>query len=418
MSGLMDELTAIKAVEDKITANKVANFAYTDTAYNDPATYADGVQTYDPDGEQNIPVANASTLKVNATILTKGWRAQASAITRMLMNHFLGRCSYNLNKVNDLFSLLLTKLMAYLGQPNGIATLDGNGRLPQAVGSDKVFMTRRFFGAVFGRLLARVWAQVTGDTSAYTFNTIYYANGLWVAGSSSHGLWWSEDKETWTQVTGDTSAYTFNTIYYANSLWVAGSNVYGCWWSEYGKTWTRGDTGGQNITVTDVCYANGLWVAGSKLLAPANYKTVWYSVDGKSWTQCSTDVPSMGDVYAIHYAEGIWIGACSNNILKSEDGMSWSSAYSSNSYSIYYANGIWVAVGNNGVFWSDDTDTWNNVASTVGYSFATVYYANGLWLAGSNQNGLWYSLDGKNWAQISGTTSTYTFNAILYKNGR
>ena len=129
MSTLMEELTAIKAVEDKLTANKVANFAYTDHAYNNPLTEADGVETYDVDNEQNIPVANASILKVNTTILTKGWRAQASAITRMLMNHFLGRCSYNLNKVNDLFSLLLTKLMAFLGSANGIATLDTNGVL-------------------------------------------------------------------------------------------------------------------------------------------------------------------------------------------------------------------------------------------------------------------------------------------------
>lgn len=130
MSTLMEELTAIKTVEDKLTANKVANFAYTDHAYNNPLTEADGVEAYNVDNEQNIPVANASILKVNTTILTKGWRAQASAITRMLMNHFLGRCSYNLNKINDLFSLLLTKFMAFLGSPNGIATLDANGRIP------------------------------------------------------------------------------------------------------------------------------------------------------------------------------------------------------------------------------------------------------------------------------------------------
>lgn len=129
MSTLMDELTAIKAVEDKLTANKVANFAYTDHAYNNPLTEADGVASYDPDAEQNIPNANASTLQVNSTILTKGWRAQASSITRMLMNHFLGRCSYNLNKINDLFSTLLTKLMAYMETPNGLATLNSEGKV-------------------------------------------------------------------------------------------------------------------------------------------------------------------------------------------------------------------------------------------------------------------------------------------------
>ena len=138
MSTLTEELTAIKAVEDKLTANKVANFAYTDYAYNNPLTEADGVASYDADAEQNIPLANTSVLNVNSTVLTKGWRAQASSITRMLMNHFLGRCSYNLNKINDLFSTLLTKLMTYMGEPNGLATLDENGHVP----SSQVNVTR------------------------------------------------------------------------------------------------------------------------------------------------------------------------------------------------------------------------------------------------------------------------------------
>lgn len=127
MPTLAEELTALKTEEDKITGNKVANFSYDDYAYehND----ANGVDTYNVDNHQNIPNGTASILKVNPTILTKGWRAQASAITRMLMNHFLGRCSYNLNKINDHFSLLLTKIMAYLEQPNGIATLNSEGKV-------------------------------------------------------------------------------------------------------------------------------------------------------------------------------------------------------------------------------------------------------------------------------------------------
>lgn len=128
MATLAEELTALKTEEDKITGNKVANFSYDDYAYehND----ANGVDTYNVDNHQNIPNGTANILKVNATILTKGWRAQASAITRMLMNHFLGRCSYNLNKINDHFSALLTKLIAYIGTANGIATLDSNAKVP------------------------------------------------------------------------------------------------------------------------------------------------------------------------------------------------------------------------------------------------------------------------------------------------
>ena len=97
MGTLDEDLKAVKAVEDKIINNKVANFAYTDKAYTD--NDADSVAEYNVDNEQNIPDANTATLKVNDTILTKGFRAKASSLTRMLVNHFFGRVSYNLNKV-------------------------------------------------------------------------------------------------------------------------------------------------------------------------------------------------------------------------------------------------------------------------------------------------------------------------------
>ena len=130
MSTLAQELSALKTAEDKITGNKVANFAYDDYAYEHDD--ANGVDVYDVNNHQNIPNGTANILKVNPTILTKGWRAQASAITRMLLDHFLGRCSYNLNKVNDHFSSLLTTLGNYLGVANGIATLDSSGKVPNS----------------------------------------------------------------------------------------------------------------------------------------------------------------------------------------------------------------------------------------------------------------------------------------------
>ena len=123
------EVQAIKTIEDTVVNNKVAKFAYTDEAYRD--NDADGVEEYDVTQAQNIPVSDPSILKVNAIVLTKGWRSQASSITRMLMNHFLGRCSYNLNKIHDLFSNLINNLVTYIGAPNGLATLDNNGWLTE-----------------------------------------------------------------------------------------------------------------------------------------------------------------------------------------------------------------------------------------------------------------------------------------------
>lgn len=128
MGTLNEDLTEIKKVEDTIIANKVARFAYTDEAYtkND----ANGVIKYNVNKAQNIPTADPSVLKVNDTVLSQGYRAQASSITRMLMNHFLGRLSYNVNKVNDGFSNLVATLIKHRGTANGFATLDENGRIP------------------------------------------------------------------------------------------------------------------------------------------------------------------------------------------------------------------------------------------------------------------------------------------------
>lgn len=128
MGTLNEDLSAIKEVEDKIIANKVARFAYTDEAYT--TNDAKGVEEYDVNKGQNIPIADASVLKVNETVLSKGYRAQASSVTRMLLNHFFGRVSYNLNKVNDNVSNLIATLIGHRGTANGFATLDASGRVP------------------------------------------------------------------------------------------------------------------------------------------------------------------------------------------------------------------------------------------------------------------------------------------------
>lgn len=95
---------------------KVAPFAYTQTAY-DANTY-EGVDSYAYAQEQNIPNGTATTLATNATVLNKGIRAQASSLSRMLVNHFFGRTSYNLNKIHDFFKTFLESYKTHLAQDN------------------------------------------------------------------------------------------------------------------------------------------------------------------------------------------------------------------------------------------------------------------------------------------------------------
>ena len=289
MGTLNEDLSAIKEVEDKIIANKVARFAYTDEAYT--TNDANGVAEYNVNNAQNIPTADASVLKVNETVLSKGYRAQASSITRMLVNHFFGRMSYNLNKVNDIVSNLIATLIGHRGTANGFATLGTDGRVPDS---------QLPVSKIFGYLIGRAWAQGTGDNTTFEFNTVYYANGIWVAGCQHHGLWWSTDGKAWTQGTGDNTTYAFKSIYYANGIWVAGGDINGLWWSTDGKAWTQVTGSNTTYVFTSVYYANGIWVAGS------DSHGLWWSTDGRAWAQ-GTGNTTTYTFNSIYYANGIWV---------------------------------------------------------------------------------------------------------------
>ena len=106
---ITNTLNTLDNWETKIKQNKVTNFAYTQEAYNN-ISHVNGVTEYDVSAENNIPVADADVIKVNSTVISKGFRSKASSLTRMLMNHFFGRVSYNLNKIHDNFQTLLTVL--------------------------------------------------------------------------------------------------------------------------------------------------------------------------------------------------------------------------------------------------------------------------------------------------------------------
>lgn len=121
-------LNTLDSWETKIKQNKVTNFAYTQEAYNN-IKYVDGTDEYNVSAENNIPTSDINVIKVNETIVSKGFRSKASSLTRMLMNHMFGRVSYNLNKIHDNFQTLLTVLKqgfhpVYIAQDNSETPLN------------------------------------------------------------------------------------------------------------------------------------------------------------------------------------------------------------------------------------------------------------------------------------------------------
>ena len=491
---IAQDLNTLKTKEQGLTQNKVSRFAYTQNAYdNDTVT---GVSDYVPSRGMNVPLGTAEIMKVNPTIPDKGWRAQASALTRMLMNHFLGRISYNLNKAHDNFLSFLTSLQGSLGTANGIATLDANGRIPysqlpesaieykgtwnadtnsptladgtgtlgdmyivsvagtQNLGSgaisfevgDRVL----YDGSVWQKLssgggdvasvnnvlpdpvtknvevkaddistnlievpditvvsnLGKVWTQ--SNKTDNSFFTVYFADGIWVAGSNA-GLWWSSDGKTWTQ--SNKTDNSFFTVYFADGIWVAGSNA-GLWWSSDGKTWTQSNK--PYLISSTVYFADGIWVAGSRDAG------LWWSSDGKTWTQSNKTDNSF---FTVYFADGIWVAGSNAGLWWSSDGKTWTQSNKTDGYfnyhSVYFADGIWVAGSNSstGLWWSSDGKTWTQ-SNKTNKSFYTVYFADGIWVAGSySGTGLWWSSDGKTWTQSNKTDGYFNYHSVYFADG-
>lgn len=96
---------------------RVAPFAYDNNAYtNETEAGIYGVSEYSYANNQNIPLGDHETLETNSTTLSKGLRAQASSLSRQLVNHFFGRVSFNLNKIHEWFSRFLEKYRTDLRQ--------------------------------------------------------------------------------------------------------------------------------------------------------------------------------------------------------------------------------------------------------------------------------------------------------------
>lgn len=112
----------------------------------------------------------------------------------------------------------------------------------------------------------KTWAQ--SNITSGTFYSVYYGNGIWVAGSSD-GLYYSTDGMTWTQ--SNVTGVEFYSVYCGNSIWVAGSNGSGLYYSEDGRTWVQSNT--TNGSFYSLYYNNGLWVACNYL----SNTGLWYS---------------------------------------------------------------------------------------------------------------------------------------------
>ena len=415
MGTLNEDLASIKEVEDKITANKVANFAYTDKAYTD--NDANGVIEYDVSKEQNIPSSDASILKVNETVLQKGYRAQASSVTRMLLNHFFGRVSYNLNKVNDCVSNLVATLGSHLGKANGIATLDNDGHIPYSqlpesaveykgnwnantntpqlvdgtgnLGDLYIVSVagRRDLGSGEVNYLAgdriiynqnNIWEKLSGGSVRSVEKYLPDASGniALPVGIYTKGLVKQSDPLIKFNEYSKIGRDDILSVTYGNGMFVAVGKSGSIVTSTDGITWTK-QTSPVSSTLIAVTYGNGMFVAVGES------GSIVTSTDGITWTKQTLKDRSI--LNAVTYGNGMFVAVGENNLsVRSTDGITWTSSSTPDRIlkSITYGNGMFVAVGyTRGIATSTDGKTWTSQTSPVSTDFKSVTYGNGMFVA-------------------------------------
>lgn len=97
-------------------AGRPERLGYTEKAFTD--NEIEGTERYDVTREQNIPLAGLT--EYNETVINKGIQAQGASIPREAYNHFLGRFSFNLRKLNEQMGLFIDTFLKYAAENAGL----------------------------------------------------------------------------------------------------------------------------------------------------------------------------------------------------------------------------------------------------------------------------------------------------------
>ncbi len=248
--------------------------------------------------------------------------------------------------------------------------------------------------------VGKAWALSNKKDGA--FKSVAYGNGIWVAGGTSIGLWYSTNGNDWVQ-SNCTSASIVD-IAFGNGIFVAVGDGSEAWCSSDGKTWSSADSNASD-TLVAVGYGNGIFIAG---VQGTSANTVKSTDGGATWTE----IGALSAGYKKNccgYSNGVWVMGTNNAGLhySVDDGATWqrSNITSGGYYHVLFANGLWVAVGTN-IVYSTDGQNWTvcDITIPMGYGVA---YANGLWVAVTD-TGIYNSADGINWTVSQQTNGSFT----------
>lgn len=199
----------------------------------------------------------------------------------------------------------------------------------------------------------------------YNWNAVTFGNGKFVAAGSGGGFAYSANGTSWT--TTEKGSTEWNSITYGNGMFVAvgqkDSYTGSLGYSSDGVTWTASSTTQYAYLRNAVAFGNGLFIAVGK--RDLYTGTLGYSSDGKSWNY-NTKVGSVEHT-AIGYGDGKFLIAGRNELMYSEDGLSWKSSEETisglTSYSIAFGDGMFAiagpgSTGRSRIYFSSNLNHW------------------------------------------------------------
>ena len=243
--------------------------------------------------------------------------------------------------------------------------------------------------------------ELTG--SAYNYNRLFYANGVFFAGSNTGHYATSTDGTTWTEKTMEDFGHPYwmegqmHSVLYAHGLWI----ISGQWGliatSPDLVTWTRRGTPSMlaNLmmaTLSSGAHGDGItalnaqWAGQDQLLTTAN---------GVDWTQVPTPTLNPATSMVLKYGNGVWVMACdADRLFTSTDLVTWtqrnlnfiSTASVGDALTAlhYGKDGLWMVCNDIGrISTSPDATTWTESLTPFSLYDAvfSLINSNGVWVA-------------------------------------
>lgn len=356
--------------------------------------------------------------------------------------------------INETNAIILTQeilgdeLWAELNQDIAIS----NQSLTQ-VNTDMYYKTPS--GAYIGSLPATTATPWSSRTRACSW---VYDNRMWIGGGHDgsyyrNDVWYSYDGISWTRATSSAAwsvRYGACSWVYDNRMWIGGGRIGGqaqtnaysdVWYSYDGINWTQATSSAgwsRRAFASSWVFDNRMWIGGGEYyyysggLTYRFYYDVWYSDDGVSWTQATSNAgwAQRAGAYSWVFDNRMWIGGgyrgstqptYYRDMWYSDDGVSWTQASSNTGlgYRTFpttwvFDNRMWIGGGSDGsanhndMWYSDNGVSWTRATSNAAWSVrsgaCSWVYDNRMWIGGGGYSDVWYIT--KPYIQIPASSDT------------